>query len=220
MCVVATTGSVEEGIWHRRKAPKKWDHQPPFHIRIVRPNAAGLLDLMMAKRKVKLATKVSKSHRPFGGVGVDSPASSLVVVIVCWGTCGVVGIDSPADSPTGSLVVGGGGGGGGVVVVVGLLGHMMARRKVKLAAYYVALVVVGDGGGCLLLVGASLFFASSFLCFLSVVARCACLFIACGASLVYCSWCPYLFIVACCTSIYLTVCFGRGTVKSMNGCRT
>ncbi|CAM9119355.1 unnamed protein product [Pylaiella littoralis] len=57
VCVVATTGSVEEGIWHRRKAPRRWTHQPPFHVRIVRPSPAGLLDIMMTKKKVKLVEK-------------------------------------------------------------------------------------------------------------------------------------------------------------------
>ncbi|CAM9580239.1 unnamed protein product [Scytosiphon promiscuus] len=57
VCVVATMGSVEEGIWHRRKAPSRWFRQPPFHVRIVRPNPAGMLDHMLAKKKIRLATR-------------------------------------------------------------------------------------------------------------------------------------------------------------------
>ena len=58
VCVVATMGTVEEGIWHRRRAPVRWTRQPPFHVRIVRPNPAGMLDIMLAKGKIKLAKKV------------------------------------------------------------------------------------------------------------------------------------------------------------------
>eukprot|EP00752_Nemacystus_decipiens_P013370 g11837.t1 len=57
VCVVATTGPVEEGIWHRRRAPVRWTRQPPFHLRIVRPNPAGMLDIMLAKGKIRLAKK-------------------------------------------------------------------------------------------------------------------------------------------------------------------
>lgn len=53
-------GKVEEGIWHRRRAPVSWWRVPPFHIRIVRPNPAGMLDYMIAKKKVKLVKKVRK----------------------------------------------------------------------------------------------------------------------------------------------------------------
>lgn len=58
VCVVSRMGKVEEGVWHRRRAPVSWWRVPPFHIRIVRPNPAGMLDYMIAKKKVKLVKKV------------------------------------------------------------------------------------------------------------------------------------------------------------------
>ncbi|CAN0204924.1 unnamed protein product, partial [Ectocarpus fasciculatus] len=57
VCVVATTGTVEEGVWHKRRAPRMWSRQPPFHVRIVRPNPAGMLGHMLGRGKIKLATK-------------------------------------------------------------------------------------------------------------------------------------------------------------------
>eukprot|EP00903_Cladosiphon_okamuranus_P021437 g19705.t1 len=63
VCVVATMGPVEEGIWHKRRAPVRWTRQPPFHIRIVRPNPAGMLDYMIAKGKVKLAKRKATIRR-------------------------------------------------------------------------------------------------------------------------------------------------------------
>lgn len=58
VCVVARMGTVEEGIWHRRRAPVRWWRIPPFHVRIVRPNPAGMLDHMIMTGKLKLHKKV------------------------------------------------------------------------------------------------------------------------------------------------------------------
>eukprot|EP00904_Undaria_pinnatifida_P009130 jgi/Undpi1/5347/HiC_scaffold_2.g00628.m1 len=57
VCVVARTGTVEEGIWHRRRAPINWFRIPPFHVRIVRPSPAGMLDYMLTKNKIKLVKR-------------------------------------------------------------------------------------------------------------------------------------------------------------------
>lgn len=57
VCVVARMGTVEEGIWHRRRAPINWFRVPPFHVRIVRPSPAGMLDYMLTKKKIKLVKR-------------------------------------------------------------------------------------------------------------------------------------------------------------------
>ncbi|CAN0033236.1 unnamed protein product [Ectocarpus sp. 6 AP-2014] len=57
VCVVATRATVEEGIWHKRQAPRMWSRQPPFHVRIVRPNPVGMLGHMLGTGKIKFAQK-------------------------------------------------------------------------------------------------------------------------------------------------------------------
>ncbi|CAM9572640.1 unnamed protein product [Ascophyllum nodosum] len=57
VCVVSRMGTVEEGVWHKRRAPINWWRVPPFHLRIVRPNPAGMLDYMIAKKKINLIKK-------------------------------------------------------------------------------------------------------------------------------------------------------------------
>lgn len=58
VCVVATRATVEEGIWHKRQAPSTWLRQPPFHVRIVRPNPVGMLGHMLGTGKIKFVQKV------------------------------------------------------------------------------------------------------------------------------------------------------------------
>jgi hypothetical protein len=55
------------GVWYQRKAPRYWsDEHPPFHVRIIRPNWAGMALEAMGKGKARIRLVQKDVQTPAG----------------------------------------------------------------------------------------------------------------------------------------------------------